>query len=221
MVLLKTGAFLLAGLASGYIVPGLAQKIIKYKCTKRQQSIPVFNLPRWQQLIIMLVSTVLFALAGWKMPVPEALLVCSFVLMALTATVIDIKIRIIANEMVLLLLVLGLIYRITVGGVHSLLGSLVALALVMAVFIGTSFINKLLRGSYGVGAGDIKLAMAIAITVGYSTVFYFLIGMALAVGGYCLAGMRLGLLTPKNTLPMCGHIMVGFCVALFAPYVLL
>lgn len=215
MELIKTGVFLCVGLAVGFIIPGLAQKMMRYKCTKRQQNIPAFYMLKWHKQLLMLLSTSLFALAGWQMPLEEAFLVCIFVLIALTATIIDAWIRIIANEMVLLLLVLGIIYRLIVGGAHSLLGSLGALAFVGAIFGGAAFITKL---SNGIGAGDLKLAMAIAITVGYPGVFYFLGGMAVAIGGYCVAGLLLRLLTPKSTFPMCGHIMVGFLIALFAPY---
>lgn len=217
MGLLKAGAFLCVGLAIGFVIPGLAQKIIKYKCTKRNLNIPVFYLPRWHQYIIRILSTCLFALAGWQMPLAEALLVGAFILIALTATVIDTRIRIIPNEMVIFLLILGVIYRIIASGVDSLLGSLGALVFVIAVFIGTALIGKLIMKSNGIGAGDFKLAMAIAITVGYPGVFYFLGGMAIAIGGYCLTGIQLGLLTPKSTFPMCGHIMIGFLIALFAP----
>ncbi|TEB12144.1 Type IV leader peptidase family protein [Pelotomaculum sp. FP] len=219
MELVKTGVFLCVGLAIGFIIPSLAQKMIQYKCTKRHQNIPAFYMLKWHEQILMLLSASLFALAGWQMPLEEALLVCVFVLIALTATVIDTQIRIIANEIVLLLLALGIIYRIIAGGAYSLSGSLGALGFVVVIFGGTALITKLFMKNIGIGAGDIKLAMAIAITVGYPGIFNFLGGMAVAIGGYCVAGLQLGLLTPKSTFPMCGHIMAGLLIALFVPYI--
>lgn len=219
MELVKIGVFLCVGFAAGFIIPCLAQKMIRYKCAKQHQNTPAFYMLMWQKQMLILLSASLFALAGWQMPLAEAFLVCVFVLIALTATVVDAQIRIIANEMVLLLLVLGIIYRIIVGGAHSLLGSLGALAFVVAIFGGAAFITKIIIKNIGIGAGDLKLAMAIAITVGYPGVFYFLGGMAAAIGGYCVTGLMLRLLTPKSTFSMCGHIMIGFLIVLFAPYI--
>ncbi len=221
MEFIKTGVFLCCGVAAGYAVPNLAEKMIQYKCAKRNQNPPSFYMLKWYKQILMILGVSLFALAAWKMPFAEAVIVCIFVMIALTATVIDIQIRIIANEMVLFLLVLGIIYRIVAGGIHSLLGSIGALAFIIAIFGGAAFITKVITKNIGVGAGDLKLALVIAITVGYSGVFYFLGGMAAALGVYCVAGLKLGLLTSKSTFPMCGHIMAGFLIAIFAPYVLL
>ncbi|WHH57935.1 A24 family peptidase [Petroclostridium sp. X23] len=218
MELIKIGTFLCVGLAIGFMIPDLAKKMIRYKCIKRHQDAPAFYMPKWHKHIIVLLSASLFVLAGRQMPLMEAVLMDIFIVIALTAAVVDNQVRIIPNEMVLSVMVLGVIYRIIASGAHSLLGSLGALAFVIAVFGGTAVITKIFTKSTGVGAGDLKLAMAIAITAGYPGVYYFLGGMAVAIGGYCLAGLQIGLLTPKSTFPMCGHIMAGFLIALFVPY---
>ncbi len=218
MELIKIGIFLCAGIAIGFIIPNIVQKMIQYKCAKRNQSFPVFCTRRQFKPLQIFLSASLFTLAGWKMPFAEAFLVCCFVVIAITATMIDIRIRIIANETVLALMILGILYRTVAGGVHSLPGSVAALALIFIIFGGSALINKGIMKSVGVGAGDVKLSMAVAIAVGYPGVFFFLGGMAVAIAGYCIIGLMLCLLTPKSTFPMCGHIMIGFLVALFTPY---
>lgn len=216
---MKIVAFLCAGLIIGFIIPYLAKKMIHYKCAIWSKNISAFKmLNRHKQMLIFLNAS-LFVLAGWQMPLAEAILVCAFILIALTATVVDTHIRIIANETVILMLILGIIYRIIVGGAYSLLGSLGALMFVVVIFGATAVITKLITKKTGIGAGDIKLAIAIAITVGYPGVIYFLGGMAFTIGVYCAAGLLLRMLTPKSTFPMCGHIMTGFLIVLFLPYI--
>ena len=218
MELIKIIVFLSAGIAISFIIPGIVQEIIRYKYAQRNKCMLVFHKSEWHKPLLIFLNGGLFALAGWKMPLPEAFLVCCFVLIAIIGSIIDSRIRIIANEMVLLLLILGIIYRAFAGGIYSFLGSLTALALVIATFGGTALINKRIMKNVGIGAGDIKLAMVIAITVGYPGVFYFLGGMAIAMGAYCAVGLMLCLLTSSSTFPMCGHIMVGLLAAVFIPY---
>ena len=159
MEFIKTGVFLCCGVAAGYAVPNLAEKMIQYKCAKRNQNPPSFYMLKWYKQILMILGVSLFVLAAWKMPFAEAVIVCIFVMIALTATVIDIQIRIIANEMVLFLLVLGIIYRIVAGGIHSLLGSIGALAFIIAIFGGAAFITKVITNNTGLADHFLKWVM--------------------------------------------------------------
>lgn len=219
MELVRIGVFLCIGLVMGLFIPKASHKMILYKCMKRHKDAPEFSLTHFYKLLVLFLNGALFALAGWLMPLPGACVVCVFVFVALVAIIIDAYIRIICNEIVLLILILGIIYRLLGGGVSALLGSLAALGIVLVIFGGAALLTKLLTKEIGVGVGDVKLAMAIAVTVGYSGVFYFLGGMALAIGAYCLLGVMYHYLTKKSTFPMCGHIMFGFVVALFIPFI--
>lgn len=220
MELVKIGIFLCIGAVTGLFIPKAAQKMIVYKCLQRNREAPEFFLLTFYKQLFVLINAVLFALAGWLMPIAGACVVCIFVFTALVSIIIDSHIRIICNEIVLVIFVLGICYRIIGGGLGALLGSLAALGIVLAVFGGAALITKFLTKEMGVGVGDVKLAMAIAVSVGYSGVFYFLGGIAVAIGGYCLLGMIYHFLTRKSTFPMCGHIMFGFMAALYIPFIL-
>jgi leader peptidase (prepilin peptidase)/N-methyltransferase len=219
MELIKIGVFLCVGIVSGLYIPKASQKMIQYKCMKRYKEVPEFILTKFYKQLFLFLNAFLFAMAGWLMPLPGACIVCVFAFIAFVSIIIDKHIRIICNEAVLLILILGIAYRLIGGGVSSLLGSLAALGIVLAIFGGAALLTKLLTKDLGVGVGDVKLSIAIAITVGYPEVFYFLGGIAVAIGGYCLFGMMYHFLTRKSTFPMCGHIMFGFFVALFIPYI--
>ncbi len=218
MALIKIGVLLGLGFISGLLIPEVSEEIIAYKLKKKGREVP--EPLKLNKLLLAVPNALLFALAAWLMPLPEALITCIFGYIALVAAVIDYRIRIICNEMVLLIFVLGIVYRVINGGVGSLLGSLGAFAIVLVVFGGAAVITRLIANDIGVGAGDIKLAMAIAVTVGFGGIFYFLGGIALAIGAYSIIGLNMHLLTTKSTFPMCAHIMFGFLAALFVPYIL-
>lgn len=219
MNLIQAGVFLCCGLVTGFFIPAASQKLIRYKCQKRNMEAPAFFFPAFYKWLFLILNAGLFAAAGWLMPLESAWVVCIFVFVALVSVIVDIHLRIICNEVVLLIFVLGIIYRIIVTGFQGLLGSLAALGIIIAVFGIAVLVTKLLAKQTGVGAGDVKLAMAIAVAVGFTGVFYFLGGLAVAIGGYCVLGLVYHYLTRKSTFPMCGHIMAGFIIALFFPYI--
>jgi leader peptidase (prepilin peptidase)/N-methyltransferase len=219
MDLIKAGVFLCFGLVTGFFIPAAAQKLIRYKCRKRNTEAPEFYFPAFYKCLFLILNAGLFAAAGLLMPLESACVVCIFVFIALVSVIVDMHLRIICNEVVLLIFVLGIIYRVIIAGFQGLLGSLAALGIVIAVFGIAVLVTKLLAKQTGVGAGDVKLAMAIAVTVGFTGVFYFLGGLAIAIVGYCVLGLIHRYLTTKSTFPMCGHIMAGFIIALFFPYI--
>lgn len=219
MELLKPGIFLLCGLATGLFIPAASQKIIQYKCQKKNKAMPEFYLARFYKILLVILNGIVFAAAGCLMPLQSAWLVCVFTFTALVSILVDNHIRIICNEVVLFILVLGIAYRLIGGGLYALLGSLAALGIVIVVFGSAAALTKIFTKELGVGAGDLKLSMAVAVTVGLSGVFYFLAGVAVAIGGYCVLGLIYKFLTRKSTFPMCAHIMFGFVGALFIPYI--
>ncbi|SHI18995.1 leader peptidase (prepilin peptidase) / N-methyltransferase [Sporobacter termitidis DSM 10068] len=219
MDFLKVGAFLCIGAALGLLIPRFSYGLILHKCAKRQQEPPEFFLQRSYKVLLIILDALLFAAAGWLMPLPQACIVCIFIFTALISVIIDLHIRIICNEVVLLIFVTGIAYRLLDGGVYALLGSLAALGINLVIFGGAALVTKLVTKELGVGVGDVKLAAVIAVTVGYPGVLYFLGGLAVAVGVYCILGLIHRFLTIKSTFPMCGHIMFGFLIALFIPFI--
>ena len=90
-----------------------------------------------------------------------------------------------------------------------------ALGVVILTF-GLAMLGTMkLKGVFGVGMGDIKLAMVIALTVGWPGVLTFLGGMAIAIIVYCIVGLRARVLRKESFFPMCGMIMAGLLFALY------
>lgn len=204
---------------SGYFIPDLSHSFARYKSNRKGYPMPRRRPDfRWRGLSMLFTAGVT-GISCFLLPFDRALFVMIICNIAVFGICVDAFIRIIANEMLWIILAAGLCYRIYFGGLRALWGSAWALLLVIAVFGMTILFTFVRKGTPGVGMGDIKLAMIIAITVGWPGVFYFLTGMAGAIGIYCLAGMKCGFLARDSTFPMCGHIMAGFLIALFLPYI--
>lgn len=196
----------------------IVKGVIKYKCNQRNRDVPLISLSRHKEIAIHILHTVLYIAAFFLMPVPNAVLTCVFVTVAIVSAIVDNYIHIIANEVILFLLMAGVVYRLVDGGAGSFSDSLQAILITAAVFGGAAAFTYYRKNTAGVGAGDLKLALAISFLLGYPAVLYFLGGMALALIVCCTVGIKTGLLTPDSSFPMCTHIMIGFTAGLFCPY---
>ena len=211
--------FCMAGILTGYFIPNYAYRFASYKCWRSGKEMQQEQWPMYFRTISAFICSLLFLAAIHLMPLKLAILTSLLGVIAVFGFFVDSAIRIIANEMLLIMLLIGLSYRFLAGGVSSLLGSLGAMLLVILIFGAAAGFTYLKKGNGGVGMGDIKLAMVIAITVGYPGVLHFLIGLAFAVSIYCVVGLLSRRLLFGSLFPMCGHIMAGLLFALFRPYV--
>ena len=216
LIKLLVGAAL--GAAAGTQIPSFVKRLISYKCSARNNPLPEGVMTqRSTRLAALAVDAILTALTAAFISPAAAVTAFFIIQIALVCVFVDWYIRIIANEAILVLLVLGVIYRILAGGVSSLIGSLEALGLVTVLFGGCAALMTAVKGSPGVGAGDLKYAMVLAITVGWPGVIYLLLCFAAAVLIYVFAGMSMKILTIKTYFPMCLHLSVGLLGGVFLP----
>lgn len=214
-----------AGIAIGCAIPGIARKIIAYKCRQRGRPEPEESLGKGigrKCIAIMALFSAFALLTGFVSKETglgyKAYFLIFFAAIALTISLVDCSIHLIPNEAVLLLLALGIIYRVVFDGVSSLLNALLALGIAILIFGGSSALFFLLKKRSGLGAGDLKYAFAISMIVGTSGMLYFLGGMAIAVLAYVFIGMRRHLFSMTDYFPMAAHLSCGFAVALLAPF---
>ena len=213
---LGTGAVL--GSMLGSLIPRAVRFLTAYKSRKRGKTSPDNVLcDRKSQLAVILMDLLLSAASMLLMPVLPALTAICIIQISLVCVFVDWYMRIIANETVLLMLGLGVVYRILIGGFSALPGSLGAMGLVSVLFGGLATLMTALRGIPEVGAGDIKYAMAAAVVVGWPNVFWFLFCFAGTVLLYCFLGMKLSLLNRKSYFPMCLHLSLGLMGGMFLP----
>lgn len=217
LIRLAAGA-ILGSLLGLILIPPLVRKTVELKNRKHKKPTRLGLMTgRISRLVSALTDAVLTALSVILLPpVPAGFAVVIFQIV-IVCVFVDFYIRLIANEAVVALLVLGVGYRIAAGGPASLLGSLGALGLVLALFVVCALLMMARRGTAGVGAGDFKYALVLAVAVGWDNILYFLGGLAAALLIYCLYGVWRRKLDLSSYFPMCLHLSVGAAAALLGP----
>lgn len=214
---------LIAALVITLSFPNLTCGYVAFKCRQGNRPLPKKKKDfSWNACCVVVVGLCavvsLFIMDdGSSRGFARAVLCVVFALFAVFGTTVDSYIRIIGNEMLLAMLPIGVLYRIVDGGVSSLLGSLGALLVVILTFGLAMAGTKKLKGVIGVGMGDVKLSMVIALTVGFPGVLSFLGGMAFAIVAYCVVGLKTHMLRRNSYFPMCGMIMAGLMITLYLP----
>lgn len=130
---------------------------------------------------------------------------------------LDERIRIIPNELVLFLSLVGLISQYINSGIKGVMLSILSLIFTAALFFMTAFVTKKLSGNIGVGAGDIKLAMALSIILGINNLLDFWLGIVACLVAYIGIGLYTKNIRVGSYFPMCFQIMGGFMLVLYKP----
>lgn len=133
---------------------------------------------------------------------------------------LDERIRIIPNELVLVILVIGIVNRLVNGGLRSLGGGFLALLITAGIFFLSAFITRLLSGSIGIGAGDIKLVMVLSLMLGFENIYLFLMGIVLFLALYIIIGFSTKTMWIGSAFPMCTQIMGGCIIAMYEPVII-
>lgn len=201
------------GLLTGYCFPQLAQRIITYKYSSGNGFAGELL---WMPNLAFSIVTSIINAAGWtvvscfsRSPF-TTFLFSSLWTLAILIAVIDLKTHKIPNEMVLCVMILGSSFQLFSGGGKGLFYAALSMLAVMASF-------TLLAGAMGfrsVGAGDIKLAGAMGLTLSYPYILHGLIGMSLLMALYCITGIVLKKLTLKSMLPFAPFMMAGMAYAM-------
>lgn len=217
-LMMKEILYALTGGMIGYFTTSIAEIIVKYKCKKLNREFIDYIWKPGEQCIGALVTAVMFLLAGYSYPTLQSVLLCAFCLLAVVGALVDFRIRIIPNELVVIIFALGLLFNVAEGDLRHLGLSVVSGVITFFLFMITARITYYFAKSMGVGAGDVKLATAAAFAVGLNRLSDFYVGIVAALLLYMVVGFSLGLIKMKSTFPMGVQIMFGFVAAfLLAP----
>ena len=203
-----------AGLAAGLLLPMLSEKLSAWKCGKKGREFAAD--PRFTSALTMLACSLVNGL-GWGLcwdfgsaaaaPAVLAALIWS---LGVVLIVVDLRLRLIPNEVLLWMLILGVPMEVMLRGFGSLFGCVFASMMVFCLF---ATLGKAM-GLYKIGAGDVKLAMVMTMTLGYPTVLTGMLGMAGSLLVFTLGGLLLRKLTLKTMLPLGPFIVPGYWVGL-------
>lgn len=203
----------IAGAALGFAVPYIANSIAAYKCRKKKMELASDE--RYSAIYLKLGFCVLngcvWGISGYIADyMPAAVLMAFLITAALLIAIIDIRILIVPNELLLVMIVTGTAFQAMKFGYTAILLSLVCMA-VMVVFF------TLVAGIVGfekVGAGDVKLAGAMGLALGYPNVLTALVIMSAVFVVFSLIGLVLRKLTLKTMLPFAPFMMIGMIFTL-------
>lgn len=202
------------GLLAGLLLPMLSEKLSGWKCQKKNREfLPNAKFTSaWAKLACGAANSVGWGLCWYfgsaaAVPTVLAALIWSLGIMLI---VVDLRLRLIPNEVLLWMLILGIPMQIMLKGVGGLLGG-VFLSLV--VFCLCATLGQFM-GFYKIGAGDVKLAMVMAITLGNPAVLTALLGMSGSLLVVMLVGILLKKMTLKSMVPLGPFIVPGYWVGL-------
>lgn len=134
------------------------------------------------------------------------------VTLGLIIAFIDIKIRIIPNELVLIMFVVGIIFQTINYGLQGILGSILCMIFIMVVFTAVATFMGLGK----VGAGDVKLAGAIGFALGYPLVLTSMIIMAITLLSFILIGLAFRKIKLTTMLPLAPFLAIGYVISLIS-----
>ena len=195
------------GTIVGVFIPSASDKIIKIKkkkkvLTERGEFIKRLH----SRIILMIISGTLFGIEMFFEKSLLGALTGSFIIMiSILIACIDFRVRIIPNELVVMLAVLGFIFQYSKQTKEGLVLSIITMLSMIIIFS----IVGIFIGLDKVGAGDIKLAGAMGAVLGYPLVFHGIIIMSVFLVVFTFIGMGLKKLTMQSMLPFAPFLMIG------------
>lgn len=213
MNILAIMLFCIAGLIIGYKIPEISIKIIEYKKGKTNINYyeTVNHIPNFIKYLLCVFNAAAWALGSIYIEnTLMALLISIQISLGIIIAFIDIKIRIIPNELVLVVFALGIIFQTFNYGLQGIAGSIVCMIFIMIVFTAVAGF----MGFGKVGAGDVKLAGAIGFSLGYPLVVVAMLTMAVVLLAYILAGLALKKIKLTTMLPLAPFLSVGYIFSL-------
>jgi len=216
MNIFKIIIFGIMGLVIGYKIPDVSDKIIKYKRPETNIDENSFLSSYIMKVLIAAVTAVLWALSGSINYTIIGLLISAQITIGIIIGYIDVKIRIVPNELVLAMVVSGIIFQILNYGFRALIVAAITMIVMMGVFTAVAgFV-----GFGKVGAGDVKLAGAMGLGLGYPLIVTAVGIMAVSLLIFILTGMALKKIYLSTMLPFAPFMIIGYITAFISLLIL-
>ncbi len=203
----------IAGALMGWMITETAENFTKYKYqartaqligTQTAQSLPL-------RITLTLLNAGIWAFAVQRLGDPFAsLFIALLMTVAIIIVLIDVRIRMIPNELVLVVMVLGILFQL----LHYGTGRIIPAAFSMIALMILLIVVAAIIGFEKVGAGDVKLIAAMGLALGYPDILSALYIMSLAMGAYCVLGCATFKLTKASMFPFAPFIMLGMSSSL-------
>ncbi|MPM05757.1 hypothetical protein SDC9_52052 [bioreactor metagenome] len=199
--------FEIFGAVLGFWIPGITQNIAGYK-GKKDTAIAVdeYYTGTIYKMLFCLLNAWAWTFASLqKENMMSALFLSLLFTLAIIIAVIDFRIQIIPNELVLTMLLVGFVFQVVSSGFSALAASALCMLAMMILFIAVAG----MVGFGKVGAGDVKLAGAMGLALGYPSIITALIMMGVLLLLYCIFGLISKKMTMQSMFPFAPFMMLG------------
>lgn len=209
------------GFIIGYKISKAVDKMVLWKEKQNNKKYTLYRSEyKWDKWVNGVLVSAGLIIAFHYFAFYKFILTSIILILAVFGARLDERIRIIPNELVLLILLIGIINRLAEGGFKSLGGGFLGFFITAGIFFLSASITKLLSGSIGIGAGDIKLAMVLSLMLGLENVILFLIGIVLFLLIYIIFGFLTKTMWIGSAFPMCTQIMGGCIIVMYEPIII-
>ena len=207
----------LLGLGLGYYLVAFTDRIIA--CKRREKEIAqspeawLFDRrAKASRVALALLNGLLWAFVAYQKTTPWALLLISLLIYsALLIAVIDLRVRLIPNQLAFAVLGLGAVFQLVCFGPLALGYAAICMVAMGVIFVVVAAFMGL---GVAVGAGDVKLAAAMGLAVGYPDITVALLAMCAALLCYIGIGFALRKLNLYSMFPFAPFMMIGLIAAL-------
>jgi prepilin signal peptidase PulO-like enzyme (type II secretory pathway) len=206
--------FGIIGFISGTLIPPAAQKIAEYKCSKNGSILAPDNRYTAPLLILVIcaVNTAFWIIVSMTMnrSLIPAILISVLFSASLMIAVIDLRIHIIPNELIMAAAAAGIALQFSYFGISALITAFMSMTAMAILFTAAACI----AGFGKVGAGDIKLAGVMGLALGYPGIITALMYMSASLLIFSAFGLILKRITVKSMIPFAPFMMLGMSVSL-------
>ena len=140
----------------------------------------------------------------------SALLISLLISIAVMITTIDWQIHMIPNELVVSMLIAGAVFQIFHFGYTAFFSAFLSMIIMMCIFL----IPAALLGAGKIGAGDVKLAGVMGLTLGSTYIIPAVVIMSVTLALYCGMGLVFQKLTLYSKFAFAPFMMLGLVYAL-------
>lgn len=196
----------------GYKIPMISIKIIEYKRRKIYiDNSNSFLYSKWFKILMCIFNSSIWMIS-WQSS--ENKLICMLIALQITIGIIvafiDVSNRIIPNELVVTLIIVGIIFQIVFSGYRSLGYAVISMIVMMAIFMSVAGFVGLGK----VGAGDVKLAGVMGLALGYPLIINALLVMSITLLVFIVTGLLMKQIYMSTMLPLAPFMIAGYAGAL-------
>jgi Flp pilus assembly protein protease CpaA len=200
-----------AGVIIGYKIPEISLNVMEYKKGNGNiQKYDTFLYSKLFTFLMCIVNGIIWYISSiGASNIFVSILISIQITIGLIIAYIDINIKIIPNELVLILSILGIIFQIATNGYKILISAVICMLAMMAVFTSAAgFV-----GFGKVGAGDVKLAGVMGLALGYPLIITAIFIMAIVLLIFIVCGLLIKKISLATMLPLAPFMISGYIAA--------